>query len=241
MKNFLADQSVTLTVDFLVGGEFVMAAANSVTYTVRDNAGQAISGLVDVAVNNNAEATFVNLTIPALNNSISISEMAERRFVTVSVTDADGRSYTFYDSYRIHEFLLCAADEHTVRSILGLSASELPDEDIDIVEAYLALDSELPNTTLSDAYATPVAANALDEAVALTSALQLLPSLAMRAVQAKESDGSAIRRFQNANINQLRSDLSTRRSKAIEVFSGNDVDDMVRVAVTQDDTLFPGG
>lgn len=239
MRNFPVDQNASITVNFLVDGNLVPADANSVTYTVRNNSGGILTQ--DASIPNLAGDTQAILTIPAAQNTIADGLDFERRFVTLRFTH-DGSSYEQQISYRVIPFIPSSATAQDVRNKLGLSSVELSDDDVDLVAAYFELRNKMTAGTLQTALTSgTVNARHAEEAIVISAAIQVLPSLQLRALQAKESDGSAARRFSELDIRQIRSDLTRRRSELVSLMIGQEDTELARVVLTNDTEQFPGG
>lgn len=240
MRNFLQGRDVNLKVDFTVDGEPVSPDENTVSYSLYGNNGTVISGQENVSVSVGASATEASISLLAANNTLAAGLDIERRILLVTY-DYVGQTRTETLAYRIHKLLNTSAAPEQVRAALGVSEQELPDSDIDIVSAYFELADETGATDLEEALASGTRlAAAADEAITLTAALQVIPSLRLRALQSRESDGSAASRFAKLDIFKLRSELASRLSELTEQISGAVSSELTMVATTSDTDLFGG-
>jgi hypothetical protein len=209
MKWFQAGEDLTFDIDLLADGLPVTPDAGTATVTVRDQAGAVIAGLDHQPLT--VQGTTASISVPAGANEIG-SE-TESRFVTLSFI-AGGQSRQQRASYCLHPFIPLATDENAVRSLLGVSADELPDADIELVPAYYALLAD--NSAVGAAL--PVAGikrQWANRAIALRAALDALPSLQLRVFQSRTVENSTFGRFQNVSFAQLRADLTDALAAAL--------------------------
>jgi hypothetical protein len=209
MKWFQAGEDLTFDIDLLADGIPVTPDGGTVKFTVRDQAGAVIAGLDQQPLT--VQGTTASILVPAGANAIGAD--TESRFVSVSFI-ADGASRQQQRAYCLHPFIPLATDENAVRSLLGVSADELPDDDIELVDAYYALlvgnpavGAALPTTGIKRQMA--------NRAIALRAALDALPSLQLRVFQNRTVENSTFGRFQNVSFAQLRADLTDELSAAL--------------------------
>lgn len=216
MLNFTAGQDVSLLVPFKVDGEYITPDAGSVSYSVRNTQGDLIGALTDVSITLGAGVTDTSITIPASYNSKSSD--FEIRSVIITFK-ASGHTHTLVLVYRLSEWANLTANGDTVRGILGLSEFELPDADINIMEAYASLSSDLGGTTLADALTSgTLKAQAANRAVALKAAVNLCVSIPMRALRSERSGDTAYDRYPRRDWSSLGRDLSSELESEVDTF-----------------------
>lgn len=227
---FLADQDATLTVDYVVDGEFVIPA--TATFTLRNAAGAVIhSGSLPAA------ATSEQLTIPAAYNGLT--GQTEGRFLEIQFLSA-GRHYARRLPYRLTNFVPLTVTPEEVRSLLGLDASELRDEEIDLIGAYYKR-----LWTDGDTFATGITAGdqrgqAANDAVALTAALEVAGSLPMRTRILVRAEDSQVQRSANIDFDALRRDLTSRLEDTLRISNQLVEEDQTVFILTQPTDVITG-
>src|SRR5690606_8939185 len=129
--------------------EPVVPDANSVTFTVRDNAGQVVVDKEPVTMATaSSEAT---VTIPADKNGVA--GRFGQRVVTVNFTKS-GRPLAMREAYRLTAWLNTTVTEDEVRNFIGVERGELPDDAVDITAAYLDVEQAVGPAALEAALAS---------------------------------------------------------------------------------------
>ena len=207
----LANVATKIYVEFKKDGEFVIPDAGSILLTIRGNSGAAIGGYNGVQL---ADVTGTTLlyTVQASVNLIP-ENTTESRYVSVSYT-SDGVPLTFNFNYRLSGFLPITVQPQDVRNILGVRDLEVRDEDVDLHEAYF--DLLRTNSTLSEALTSVTGrANYANRAIALKSALTLLPSMPVRALK-EDALNNATQIRATIDWEALKVQLEDELSKALE-------------------------
>lgn len=209
---FPADNDITLSFDYLQDGQLVVPA--SASYVVRDHSGATIdSGALPAA------ATSESVTVSAANNALSNGALIENRFLTVLFV-VSGGTYHFQKSYSLHGFIPMTVSPQDTRRELGLDTSELPDADVDLVSAYFHLE-DLHGTSFTDAFTdTDIQCRAANQAVAVQAALNLIPSLQLRAAKAVRSEDSEFHRVSKLDFESLRHDLNLKAADLLATAKG---------------------
>lgn len=210
-----AGEDVTLQIDYVVDGEFVVPS--SAIVTVRDNGGVPIGGLTAVSLA--VDTTSATLTIPAAENNVAAENTFETRYVVVSFVH-EGETYPQVYSYRIHPFVPLTTSPTDVRRELGLDRSELPDQDIDVLSAYLALRSDYGQPIEDALTAGNEKTLAVNKAVALKAALALVDSLPFRAAVKMKAEDSAVERMTEFDVSEIRIRLGQQLGRALDVIRG---------------------
>lgn len=197
---FEAGTDVTIPIDFIVDGEFVVPDA--ATYKVRAHDGTVLaSGALS------ASATSEELAIPAANNSISSDW--ENRYVQVEFTSG---SKVFHRniSYKLSAFIPLTASPDMVRGTIGVNERELPDKDIDLIEAYFSL-VENHGSGITEALTERGARNAaVNEAVVVKAAIRIMDSVPLRAMLTVRTEDSSASRSKDVDFSALSDSLQAR-------------------------------
>lgn len=197
MRTFHAGDAIMITVPLTRDGEPFVGDAG-MTWSLRDQDGLLMPAYTDQPIISTDSS--VKITIPALANTISAPSVFEQRSLIIK-GEVGGVPFQIIRVYRITPWLNIGVIEDDIRGFIGIDAGELPDQDIDIVAAYLKLASiyaGLPAALVSGTQ-DQQRANA---AIKGQTVLDLLPSLPAR-VSKKADDGSAkVERF-TIDFNQL--------------------------------------
>lgn len=211
-----AGDDVSLVVRFIVDGEFVTPDENSIFMTVRDHEGVIIPALHNVPVSVAAEATETVLLIEAAHNAKT--QLVENRYITVKFT-VENRPHVEKLTYTLVDWISMTASEQQVRASIGLTAMELGDPDIDLIQAYYKLVSDFSAGQFAGFLIagdrTMFMAN---RAIVLQAALDAFASVDARIAQREKSDTTefwrrrdmdpeAIRKALMAELSQIKQDL----------------------------------
>lgn len=210
----IAGEDVVLIIETRLGGQFVIPDPGSLTLTVRDNGGAPISGYDQLALSDSTLSSTI-VTIAASANAIDAGALFETRYVSLSYRVA-GRPLSRYIRYRLSPFIPIQGTPDDVRALVGADQKELPDEDIDLVEAYFFLLNEQGNAfkdALSSTTAQGIYAN---KAVELQAALETLPGLPGKMSQ-MEAFNNAQRQRPKLDFEALRNDLQSRLQDALNL------------------------
>lgn len=219
MRYVHAGEAIPYTIDFMVNGDYVVPDEDSVSYTIRDASGAPIPGHSGVAVVTDGQSDSVTIEIPAEVNTKTKDR--EPRYVHVRYTVA-GRAYTLTGSYVLIDFLNFVVEPSDVRNWLGVTPGELPDKDIDLVKAYYAVknDSSFANVDLPSLLAEgDEVAFAVNEAIRMQAAMQVLPSLENRIAQMERADQMAFQRGR-LDIAGLRRRTASEYARLVQTVTG---------------------
>ncbi|WP_419902126.1 hypothetical protein [Kiloniella sp.] len=219
MQNVTDGDDFTLRFDFVELGEFISPDLNSVTYTVRDNNGVVIATQNNIAVSTSEDTTEVTITIPGSVNSNTLNR--EYRFVILKYT-YQGNSKVLTQQYRVTPWLNIGTSTERVRARLGVTSSELPDQDIDLYEAYFTLDEKLGDTVLNTALTSGnINADNANNTLEVVAALKAFPSLQLRIAQVDKADTHEFRRLSKIDFQQLHQTLIEKYSELVNKLSGS--------------------
>lgn len=205
--------NLNLPIDFIVDGDFVVPDSTSVTVTVSDLSGDTITGFDALAITGLDEnSTHFTLTIPDTANTKTDSY--EIRFVHCDFT-VDSKVYQVRTTYQIVDRVDLPIAPQEIRNLLGLSSSELPDENIDLMKAYLDAEEDA-GESLNTLITTGDTAQYIFEAVKLKAALNVLPVLELVAVQSEQADNVVYKRFQSIDFDAIRDAYSKRYNSLLQ-------------------------
>lgn len=220
MRTAIEGRSFTVQVEFEVDDAFVSPDDGSVSYTISDNAGADMASHTDVALTVPDGATSVVLEVPQAANTIAAGKSFEFRTVTVRFT-LDGMIHYLPIHYRVAKQPVYSAQPKAVRGYMGVDASELPDDEIDLFSAYLAVADRVGASVLLQKLQTGTleAFNA-NKAIVLEAVKALAPSMPLRIAQSQRSDGSAFNRYANMDWERLARNASFELGGLLKELSG---------------------
>lgn len=208
-----ADEDVTLTVDYVVDGEYVIPTA--AWAVVRDHLGVVIPGYESVTLA--VDSTTTQLTVSAADNGIGSGMDFSNRYISVYFNHG-GAQHRQELSYSLRPFVPLTVTEADVRKELGLDIEELPNKDIDLYKAYLLLNEDYQiATALQAGDLTNQAANM---AVAIKAALEITWSLPFRAAVKMKSEDAAVDRMSEFDVLDIRIQLGRRLSSFLDIVEG---------------------
>lgn len=214
--NVVVSTPVALVINFLVGSTPVAPDVGSVSYSVFDQAGTVVPGLLDLPVATTPTTYQTPLLIPGSANTISAGRRFERRKVVISF-EVGGQAVQITKTYRITPDLPHSVTPQSVRAFIGIEAHELPDEDIDIFSAYLAVEDDVSEATLAAALVSGTreefAANTLVE---MRTVLSVLPSAKQRMAQSEKNGVKEFSRVDLKELDKLAVEAERRYNEALD-------------------------
>ncbi len=215
MDYFVEDTDVGVNIPFILEGDYFTPDDGSVTYTLRDNSGADVVGQTDIAIATPTGTTSVNQTIVATYNAKDADKYFENRFLEVKGENS-GEAFNLSFNYRVMEAIPLVFNYNVIRGFLGVSSSELSNEEIDPHITYFSMLTDY-ETDFSDAITSGlIAALDMEKALYLKTALESLPSLRLKAAQL-ESDGLVkFTRFSKMDWEKLRFELQSQLNTALE-------------------------
>lgn len=195
----LAGNAHSFLVQFRNRGEPAIPDQGSVTYTLRGHDGALLAGHAAVPVETGALAVETVITVPADQNLIAGS--LERRSITVNWTFKSAPKETRL-SYWLHAWLNFSTTPADVRKYIGANESELPDDDIDLVEAYI----EVAKMVTVEALVSKLQTDPLqaENALLAYAVLSVIPSLKSRMAQEQADGVLSFTRPDLRNFDELR-------------------------------------
>lgn len=198
MKWRTSGEIVSLPIDFKVNDQFVIPDEGSIRVTLRDGQGAILPGCDHLEVSEASaplslsDTTPPILKVPASINTLVAEAAMGTRFVTVDYT-VGGSPATLATNYRIVPFCPITATPAQVRARWGVEYHELPDDDIDLIEAFYTVRRTQPRVqeALLSGTLASVAAN---NVVELTAALLVAPSMAARVLKSEKQANAGFER-----------------------------------------------
>lgn len=207
----LAGQPQTVVMQFVVDGQPVIPDAGSITFTAWDNAGEIIRQSPWTQPDE-AVPTQIEIVLETDLGNIPADSQFESRYVRADFK-SDSKPYFVKTSYRLYRMIPMTVEPQVVRGIIGADYEELPDQSIDLVEAYFNLSMAFGTGVLRAALTRPdKIALVANEAIALQAAVTVLPSLPSRILKADKIDNAGFTRF-GVDFEKLEADL---KGKLIE-------------------------
>ncbi len=188
-----AGEDLTLSFEFTHDGQFVIPDPDSVKVTLRNNEGLTIQDW-SRAQQADPNSTSFSLVIPAAINEISSENTLESRYVRVEYM-YQGKVHAKNLSYRLTPFLPIQATPAGVRNRLGATETEMPDDTIDVHEAYYKILPSFPEVLALALTATDASCIAANNAIEIKAALCLMPGLSGKILQSETQDNGAYARM----------------------------------------------
>lgn len=221
MLNVLANTNATLRVAFMFQGDYEIPDLGSVTYTLYDTTGTPVVGFINVAIVTLATSTSYQLQLAAAQNALGVGNLFETRTVVVSYTvNGDGRTLRY--SYRIIPFIPMTVTEDDARKLLGVAQNELPDENIDLVEAYFKCCDDTTQAALNAALisSTTLSFHA-NEMIAAKALLKSIPMMQMRVMAQEHSGTDVMQRYPTFDFDRMLRLAASLYADAKALITGN--------------------
>lgn len=218
--DFLSGSDVSLNVVFENDTQTLVPDTGSVKLNLRSETGTLLITNQTVTVPSGENS--VSVEIDAAHNTLATGQGYAKRTVHITFT-VDGQLFNLFIPYRIIPWLNHSVDVRKVRAALGVNFNDLPDEAIDIVQAYYEAEALLAESsvTLND----QLTAGGTDEFYAneiilCLAALKALPSLRLGVSQKEENGAISFARFSQAvDWEALQESLAARLATAQETLT----------------------
>lgn len=231
MKCFVG-KSMPILLEYVVDGEFVIPSAAWATLYGNDGAELLSAPLAPAST----QETF---EIGAQYATILDGLDFENRFLWVTFTSG-GSSHDLNISYQVVPFLPMTATAATVRASLGLDMLELPDDAVDVYDAYLQLRSEYGasiTTALTSGTAQAFAAN---RAISIKAALLIVNSIEFRAAVEVKAEDSSFKRQGDFSVDALRIRLGNQLGRELDIILGETTDSQTSFILTNPTDVITG-
>lgn len=221
MLRFIKDDEAIIPVDFIQDGDFVVPDIGSVTYSVRDNLGNLVAGHTNIPVVTDETTTRISIHLPASVNGMDAAKDVENRAVIIRYT-VSGYPFQVLVKYRLTKWLNLLVTEEDVRAQLGVTVFELPDDHVDIVNAYLEVKSDLSGSKNLDQILVEGTRRTYraNRAVVYRAALEALPSLQLRVLLKEQSDTVSMQRLGDIDLERLRRETARLYSATLAAIRG---------------------
>lgn len=215
----ISGRDTSVTFDILVDGELVVPDQGTVTYTIRNYAGDAVSGHENQPVVTDGSTTTVKIVVPA---AVCTKTQDYDSFSVELLYEHDSHPYSQVKSFVIAPWVNFHTTPAEVRALMGSSSIEVPEDDIDLYQAYLDVDDDLGDgvTLLSVLNGGTAKTRSAGQAIALRAALNLVPTLQMRALMILQADTQRAQRFENVDFPALEQSLRTRYANMLSKVAG---------------------
>lgn len=195
-------------IQFEVEGEIVVATSLDVTLIHKDGSEVALPQSF-------LPGTDFNIQVDAAHLSLADGARYEPHTLLVQFgTDRGLREFQVF--FMVSERLPIVVTPHDVRSLLGLTGSELPDADIDLPLAYFDL-LDTYGSELDDVFAQSgfqfLAAN---HAVVARAALMVIPSLKLRIAQTQKAEDQTFTRFAGTDLELLQAEIQRNLTEYLD-------------------------
>lgn len=207
MKTYVSNRDITVNVPFETDGEPFVPDAGSLVYSLTAPDGTALVSSQAISTTD----TSVNITVPSIHNVMSAA-LSELRFIEVSGRNAN-RPFEITLAYRLTPRILMTVSPDAVRGFLGVDAGELPDRDIDLIDAFLELAEQVSNPLTLISQDTEAGRN-FNKAVVYKTVLNILPSLPQRLSKSETDGTSKVDRF-NIDFADLEREARNRLASAL--------------------------
>lgn len=233
----ISGETAILRFVFLDGRDTFIPDTNSVHYTLRDNAGAIVSGHDNVLVTLGPTAVSADITVTGSLNIISGS--LERRTVTVTATRS-GKYWVQTQGYFITQWMNTWITPKDVRDYLGVNEDELPDDDLDLVTAYLSVKDELESTLETALASGTIDAIKANNAIKYRMAQDALPGLALRIAQSETNGTLAFTRLAKLDLEKLAAETAKRYGEIVSELGGDPTSDRTWLTFSTDVDPFTG-
>ena len=176
------------------------------SYSLLDDDGNPVAGIQNVTINPDPGAVSVLIQIPVQANTLT-KPLFEGRTIAWNYVTALGVVNGSY-AYTIQKRVPFPTTNEGVRIKLGIDVSEMPDNRIDLLGAYVTFKDTFANTDV-DSYALAGDSMALKitNAIEALAALKLLPSLQISLAKRLTSGTNEYERFSKIDWELMRADL----------------------------------
>lgn len=215
----LQNTGSSLRADFVGPLGSLIPDANTVLWSIYDQTGALLAG--PTSVSTGATDTGVIIALSSAYHTITAPRRFEKRQVLVTWTTA-GQAHSLRLSYRVVPLVNYEVSGDRVRALLGLNVDELTDEELNIFGSYLSVEQEITKTVLDEALSSGTTREtAANELIAVSAALDVLPSLQLRTAASIMDGSKRFDRFRTApDWELLAAQLSARRASLVADTTG---------------------
>lgn len=214
----LAGTAASLRVDFVGASGSLIPDANSVFWSLYDSTGALLSG--PTAITTLSTDTGVTVAVVGTSNAIGGGRRFDKRFVVVTFTSG-GQGANVTRNYRIVPLLNMTASNDEVRSLIGVDSDELPDEDIDLVNAYFLLEVDAGQAPLAAALASGTRLEIIaNQAILGQCVVELFSGVPQRVGMIQRDGTLAFQRFASVDLQSVLVRARDMRARGIVAIQG---------------------
>ena len=217
-KYVAEDADTVVHIDFIVDGELV--TPDSVTYTVTDSQGNVVQSLEDVDLEDFTTSAEIALD-GNVNTKVLLNEV---RYVDVIFIYNDGR-YLTQKFYFIRENVRFPLSKDEVRTVLGVTSSEISDEMIDIFSSYQDVKDDLGTDLDGTLEGGGVEVPHIINATKYKAAINVSDTLELLVFRSEAVDNDKYSRFSGADFDAIRGRLTVKYNEFLRSISGDDPTD----------------
>lgn len=206
MHYYEADKDLSLGIDFMVNGDFVVPEIGSVKATLRTQTGAIRPEWDAVVQTTTAETTSLAILIPAVDNAI-IGTMPEARHLQVDFI-YNNQQYSIKKSYYLIEWLGITATAKDVRDYYGLTTREVSDEDVSFERLYFTLAKETGLVDLAELFSNAATHMDANRLLVMMAVYEMIPSLQLRLRQSERSDQVQYLRLFRLDFDRITKDVA---------------------------------
>lgn len=192
------------------------APVGAVSYQLLGNDG---APLIEDTLTPDPGALSCLIIIPGTENTCDLPYF-ENRTLTFSYVNADGL-VTGRSPYRVQRPIPFVVGEDSVRAKLGVEKHELPNDNIDLVAAYIEFAAYFEEGALAThANAGTRATMLCSQAIEAMAALVVLPSLQLKIAQRESSGTNEYQRFAGTDWSSIEASLAAHIDRARAAVDG---------------------
>lgn len=220
MRTELPGSDLGFAIPLVRNGEPFLPDGGNVSWSLRTQDGSQllapamIAGVVD---------TVVNVTVPAVNNTVAGGLAFEKRVIFISCT-VGGVPFTTRLPYRLAAWSNFTAAPEDVRSFMGIDVGELPDDCIDMNTAYLDVLDVIGATILTPSLASggpnEISAN---RAIVARAVINVMPSAQARLIKNQADGTQQLQRFTIDFVQLLQDAKDTLAKNIIDLTPSQDI------------------
>jgi hypothetical protein len=217
----LAGQAQTVILEFMVDGQPVVPDANTIGFTAWDNGGSIIQKY-NFSQPVDAVPTQMSVVMSLALSDIPSNVLFESRYLRADFM-YNSKPYSVSKAYRLHHMIPMTEGPQSVRALVGADHDELPDDDIDLIAAYMELAAIYGAAIDTALRRTDVIAMAANNAIALQAAVSLCQSMQSRLLKSEKADNSGFERAAMDFIKlegDLRGQLAARLQQITDAIGG---------------------
>lgn len=215
-KYALGGAAYTFHVDFKVNGEPVVPTAAK--YTLRNNAETVVASLQDITITLGSGNSYADFVIPSGGNAMTLTNNV--RYIDITFTSG-GIDYVISDYYILLDSIRFPLSSTEIRSILGVSETELPEQYIDILDAYRLVQDDAPDINTDTILTTGTSLlPTLIEAVKYKAALVCIVGVQNFTFQMEQADNTLYKRFASVDFKSMQNDIALKYAQALRKLNG---------------------